>query len=103
MSIESQILERYGHTTLTDADIGKVIMCVLHNFTVKGVLTKINPPIERGIYVMVRRSDNVSMIVLLGHPRGLKPIRIRDIIKKHVTRLLTNLPKDLARYVADYV
>ncbi len=102
MSIESKILARYGHTYLTDADIGKVIICVWHNIFVKGVLTKINAPFERGFYIRVRSNDGETHLILTGKTTGYTVVRVSDIHEKHMVRLLPKLPDELAKNVAVY-
>lgn len=103
MSIESKILIRYGDTELTDADIGKSIICVVYNYTVKGSLTKIGDPFERGIFIHVLSNDGVSHLVLTGKTTGLTVVRVNDITEKHAMRSLTNLPHELSKHIVSYL
>jgi tRNA U55 pseudouridine synthase TruB len=68
----------------------------------KGILTKINPPFERGFYIRVLCSDSETHIVLTGKTTGLTVVRVSDITEKHVVRSLINLPEELSKHVAAY-
>lgn len=103
MSIESKILDRYGRTDLTSDDIGKVIMCVWFNYKVKGVLREINEPFERGTHIRVISSDNESHLVLTRKMNSPTIVCVNRMIEKFIVRIFTNLPQELAKYVAEYL
>jgi hypothetical protein len=105
ISAETKLLSRYGNIYLTNADIGKEVICVYYDYIVNGTLIKINEPFEKGTFIKVRRSnDNDLRLILLTHAEiGFKVFRKDKIIQNHVSMMFKQLPKELTLHISQYI